>query len=472
MSTSERVTLDELRRIDLFDGLDDTQLAEWTVPATVETFADGTMVLDADTEALGLLLLFEGVVDVLIPVGNGFEPGNANVAPTWIGAIPTLTSGINRVRLTARGDVRLATIPREPLVDLVRAHRPVFERIMRQIQPVLGRVAAMEQNRERLASLGTMAAGLAHELNNPASAAKRAAADLAETLDVLDNSVARFVESGVEREDAAKLLALKQELRDRAAAHTPLAALDAADAEDELSDALEALGVAEPWRWAEPLAAAGADEAWLRRLAEHAGPALEGAVSWVAASLQARGLTAELADSTERMSTLVGAVKSYAFMDRGTLVQTDVHEGIEMTLKILGHKLKHSSIEVKRSYDKTLPQITVHGGEVNQVWTNLLDNAIDSLCHAGGEGTISISTRREGDCVVVDLADDGPGIPADVLPRIFDPFFTTKEVGSGTGLGLDTARRIVVDRHKGSLTVDSRPGATAFHVWLPIGQKR
>jgi signal transduction histidine kinase len=165
------------------------------------------------------------------------------------------------------------------------------------------------------------------------------------------------------------------------------------------------------------------------------------------------------------MSRLVGAVKSYAYMDRGELVEVDIHEGLETTLVVLGHKLKRTSIEVRRDYDRELPKLTVRGPELNQVWTNLLDNAIDAL---GKEGTITISTRRDGDCAVVEIADDGPGIPAHVLERIFDPFFTTKSVGDGSGLGLDTARRIIEERHRGSLGVESEPGATTFRVRLPF----
>ncbi len=200
---------------------------------------------------------------------------------------------------------------------------------------------------------------------------------------------------------------------------------------------------------------------------ELAGPATDAAVRWIAASLLARELAAELAESTERMSKLVGAVKMYAYMDRGGLVEVDVREGLDTTLTILGHKLKHTTIEVVRDIDEDLPRFQAYGAELNQVWTNLLDNAIDAL---GESGTITISAHRDGDCVEVDIADDGPGVPPEAAERIFDPFFTTKEVGKGTGLGLDTARRIVVDRHHGSLTLRTEPGQTVFRVRLPVEQ--
>jgi len=168
------------------------------------------------------------------------------------------------------------------------------------------------------------------------------------------------------------------------------------------------------------------------------------------------------------MSDLVGAVKQYTYMDRGGVVAVDLHEGLETTLKVLGHKLKHTSIEVVRDYDRTLPKLSVRGSELNQVWTNLLDNAIDAL---GERGTITIRTRRDGNCARVEVGDDGPGIAAEIRDRVFDSFFTTKDVGQGTGLGLATARRIVVDRHSGSLTLESRPGHTTFSVSLPLTQR-
>jgi signal transduction histidine kinase len=183
--------------------------------------------------------------------------------------------------------------------------------------------------------------------------------------------------------------------------------------------------------------------------------------------LTAQGLAAELQESTRRMSALVGAVKTYAYMDRGELVEVDLHEGLETTLVVLGHRLKHTTIEVVRHYDRALPKLTVRGSELNQVWTNLLDNAIDAL---GESGTITITTRGDGNCAIVEIADDGPGIAPEIRDHVFDSFFTTKEVGRGTGLGLATVWRIVVDRHDGAVAVDSRPGQTTFRITLPLSQ--
>jgi signal transduction histidine kinase len=461
------VTLAELRGVDLFDSLDDAELAEWVPLARPLHIAPGEIIAEQGEGPRGLQLLLEGRAQALILAQGRSEPVGHHTAPTWMGAIAVLTGGSLGVRMQAETDCRVAVVAAEDFKRMAFAQRSIHERVMRQVAPVMSRVSEVEQNRERLASLGTMAAGLAHELNNPAAAARRAAAQLTEALETIGSALASFVEAGVERDDAERLVRLQQQAIAQAASATALDALDASDAEDELLARMQALGVEEPWRFAEPLAGAGVDEQWLDSLAERAGPATGAALRWVAATLTAGRLSAELCESTERMSALVGAVKSYAYMDRGGLVEVDLHEGIETTLTVLGYKLKHTAIAIVRDYDRELPKLTVRGSELNQVWTNLLDNAIDAL---GEQGTITIATRADGDCAVVEIADDGPGIPEDLAGRIFDPFFTTKDVGQGTGLGLATARRIVADRHNGSLTLDSRPGSTIFRVRIPFTQ--
>jgi signal transduction histidine kinase len=457
--------LDELRDMDLFTELDDAELARWADAAEVEDLPAGVLIAEQGEAAPGLSLLLEGQIETLLMDGDRAEPAGLHTAPTWMGALAIITDGPMGVSMRTETPVRMATVPADVAMDLIFSQPTVRRRVMASVRPVMGRIAGIAQNRERLASLGTMAAGLAHELNNPAAAARRASAAMCEELAVLSSTIGHFVAAGVSREEAEQLVALQREALDAAAGRTALSALDAADAEDALRDALEDRGLPDGWRYAEALAAAGVDGDWLERVAASAGGALEPAVAWVAASLTASKLASEIADSTERMSRLVGAVKTYAYMDQGDVVDVDVREGLETTLVILGHKLKHTHIEVVRDYDETLPSLIARGGELNQVWTNLLDNAIGAL---GQTGTITIRTRRDEDCAVIEIADDGPGIPAEDLDRVFDPFFTTKAVGEGTGLGLDTARSIVESRHRGSLSVTSEPGATVFRVRLPL----
>jgi signal transduction histidine kinase len=413
----------------------------------------------------GVLCLTEGRLQVFSPDGDRLEPVGHQTAPTWIAAISTLSETPIGVRMVAVTEARWALIPGPEFRRLALSHPPVHQRVMRQMGPIMSRITAVQSNRERLAALGTMAAGLAHELNNPAAAAQRSASDLAEALDVIGATLRELTEAGIEREEAARIADLREQALHRCRQGGPLSALDAADAEDEMRDRLEALGVPDAFKVAEPLAAAGVDQDWLDQVHEVAGPGTVAAVRSIAASLSAQRLVSDLRESTERMSSLIAAVKAYAYMDRGGVVQADVHEGLETTLKVLHYKLKHTQIEIKREYDRELPKVTIYGSELNQVWTNLIDNAIDAV---GKEGTITLRTQRDADCILVDVADTGPGIPEDVRPHVYEPFFTTKDVGKGTGLGLDTARRIVEERHNGSLTFDTGEQGTTFHVWLPL----
>jgi len=459
------VTVADLRPVDLSDDLDDTELAEWAAAAAWRDAEAGDIVLEEASEPDELLCLLEGTLQLFRHDGDRLEPAGHQTAPTWIGAVPALTETPVDVRMVAVTSVRAAVIPGPEFRRLALAHPPVHRRIMRQVRPLMSRITAIEQNRERLASLGTMAAGLAHELNNPAAAARRSAAQLGEALEIMGSTLKEYVEAGVEREDAGRIAHLREQALRQVEERDPLSALDAADAEDELRERLEAMGIADAWNLSEPLALAGVDQRWLDQLRGAAGPATPAALRWIAAAITAQNLVSELREATERMSSLVSAVKAYAYMDRGGVVQADIHEGLETTLTVLGHKLKHTQIQIERDYDRTLPPVTIHGSELNQVWTNLIDNAIDAV---GERGTITVRTRLDGECILVDIADTGPGMPPEARPHVFDPFFTTKDVGRGTGLGLDTARRIVEDRHGGSLTFDTSDQGTTFHVWVPL----
>ena len=391
---------------------------------------------------------------------------SANFAPTWIGAIAAITESPLPLNVYADGPCRVAIIPRQQFIDLSLRYPTVHQKVMHVIGPVMRGVNAREANRERLTSLGTMAAGLAHELNNPAAAARRAAS--------------RPRRRG--RDHQPRAARVRGE-RHRAHRRGEAAQAPAGGARDvhgararstrstrptprtRCSTRSRTAGSRTPGASPSRSRPSGLDADWVDRVQAIAGPATGKTLAWVAASLTAHELATELVESTERMSGLVKAIKTYAYMDRGGVVQADVHEGIESTLVMLGHKLKHTQIKVKRDYDKTLPQLMMYGSELNQVWTNLLDNAIGVL---GEDGAIKITTSADNGCIKVDIADDGPGIPEEARTHIFDPFFTTKAPGSGTGMGLDTARRIVEQRHRGSITFDTGEGGTVFHVWLPL----
>jgi signal transduction histidine kinase len=464
------IRADELRAIDLFDGVHDAQLERWAEAATEEWLEPGDPVVVLGQERAPFRLLLEGSLAGFVERDGREERDHTHRAPTFLGAILALTGNAAFLTIRAAERSRVGTIDPQSFRHLLVDSGPAFERVMRTFQPVYTRFEAAAMQREKLAALGQMSAGLAHELNNPAAAARRSAAALGDALEVLGGTIGQFVEAGVSREDAERLVHLQREAMARSGSAVAADALAVADAEDAMGALLERHGVSGAWQLAEPLAAAGLDEKWLQAVARHAGPALHPAVRWVAASLGARSLADDLRDATDQISRLVRAIKAYTYMDQADLQEIDVHDGLEATLTILHHKLKHTQIAVERRYDPALPRICVYGSELNQVWTNLLDNAIDAL---GGTGTITLTTAPwHENGVEVRISDDGPGVPDAAKHRIFEPFYTTKAVGSGTGLGLDTARRIVLERHDGDLQLASRPGATTFTVRLPRAPRK
>ena len=330
-----------------------------------------------------------------------------------------------------------------------------------------GNVYAVSQQYARLASLGTLAAGLAHELNNPAAAAKRAVEGLFGSFEASQSLVFRLLEGGV---ISPKCLAeIGCEARERARAASPLlSALERSDREEEIAAWLEARRMTGAWDMAATLSGAGLDVAWLESLAARApDTVLSDLLPWVAANLTTSDLLSEVAGSTRRISALVTAVKDYSYVDQAPLQEIDIHQGLESTLTMLAHKIREGRITVSRDYTADLPRICAYGSELNQVWTNLIDNAIDAV---NGSGRITLRTASESpERVLVEIEDNGPGIPPDAQARIFEPFFTTKGVGRGTGLGLDISRRIIEERHGGDIRFTSAPGAgVCFQVRLPL----
>ena len=319
------------------------------------------------------------------------------------------------------------------------------------------------RQQEKLAALGKLSAGLAHELNNPAAAGRRAAKQLNSAIASLQQNMLSLRGKHFSVRHRQLLSQLQQQALEQANCPS-LSPLEQSDREDELTDWLESLGVENAWDLSPSLVSAGIKRSQLEALAtEMEAEAFTEALMWLEATLTMNGLVSEVEQSTIRISDLVGAIKNYSYMDRGEIQSVDLHEGLDNTLKILHHKLKYG-VTVNKEYSKDLPQVSVYGGELNQVWTNLIDNAIDAM---DGKGELTIRTSPENNCILVEIIDNGSGIPTELQSRIFEPFFTSKGVGKGSGLGLDISRRIVVQKHKGNLRFESQPGKTNFQVRIP-----
>ena len=456
--------IEVLRKIDLFAELEDDCLRKLESAAHEEDLAEGDMVVRERDEVTRFGILTEGAMEWVRDIAGDEVVMATRSAVTYFGAMSLLTQDPSPAggRIVG-GPGHMIVIPGDDFRRLLRDEPSVLQGALRVIAPVHQGAEAVLREREKLIALGTLSAGLAHELNNPAAAARRSASDLADAFDVLQNTMSEFVASGIERSEAETLIALQREALARAATAGPATGLDDADLEDALADVLDSHGLG-GWRLAPALAEAGLDEDWIRRVEGSARGAFGAAIEWVVASLTARGLVSDLHESTGHISAIVAAVKDYTHMDQAQTQLIDIHDGIESTLTMLHHKLKKGDVRLERDYDRTLPQITAHPSQLNQVWTNLIDNAIDAV---NGEGTIRIRTCRSGDELIVEVIDDGPGVPPDLQSRLFEPFFTTKDVGKGTGLGLDIVRRIVQNHH-GQVRVLSDPPDTRFQVRLPI----
>jgi signal transduction histidine kinase len=452
-----------LRRHPLFEGLSERDLDRLLAGAAVRELTAGVTLIREGDRSDAMYVVLDGEVEV----GQRHDERDLVIATRgagdFIGEMALLDGAPRSATARTIVPTRVLTIDRSALATLLAGSPTAAPTILSAIVVRLRNVEAMLMQREKLAGLGTMAAGLAHELNNPASAIARGAAQLGDALAALEAAALAWGRLGPGDAEVAAL----RDVATRAALAPPPDPLAVADLEEDVEGWLRSRGVDDAAERAWALAADGWTAADLQRWARPMDPAtVPSAVAWQAAAASSRKLLREVRDAARAISEVVSAVRSYAYLDRTPVQRVDVHQGIEGSLVMLRHKLR-DGIRVERAYAPDLPPIEAHGSELNQVWTNLIDNAIDAM---GGHGVLTIRTRASDLGVTVEIHDDGPGIPDHVLPRVFDPFFTTKPVGSGTGLGLHIAHTIVVGHHHGQIRVRSRPGATCFSVTLPLGR--
>ncbi|MFW3465164.1 ATP-binding protein [Streptomyces microflavus] len=462
----------EIGSLFLFEKLSGEQLGRLCAEGRVERFEPGPVYTEGDP-ATCFYVMIEGTVVLSRRVGgDDIEVTRTSQRGVYSGAMQAYLG--DRVPQTYNNSMRVTeptrffVLPAESFADVMREWFPMAAHLLeglffgtRNTQRAIGQ-------RERLLALGSLSAGLTHELNNPAAAAVRATATLRERVGRMRHKLSLIAQGTYSREALASLIEIQERTAERVAEAPVLSPLEAADREDEISDWLEDHGVSEGWRIAPTFVQAGLDTQWLEQVAVTVDEEiLPGAVGWLNYTVETELLMDEINDSTTRISHLVDAAKQYSQLDRAPYRDVDVHELLDSTLLMLSGKIG-PQMRLVKEYDRSLPQVPAYPAELNQVWTNLVDNAVQAIGGAGGEGTLTVRTAREGDRLLVEFRDTGPGVPEEIRGRIFDPFFTTKPVGQGTGLGLDISWRIVVNKHHGSLEVESVPGDTRFRVLLPL----
>ena len=460
---------DELRTLFLFEKLNDDQLVWLCSHGHVERIEPGPLYTEGDPASCFYVLL-EGTAVMSRRVGeDDVEVNRTSDRGVYGGAfnaylgdrVPQVYN--NSMRVTEPS--RFFVLDADDFSQLMHEWFPMSVHLLEGLFFGTRRTQDAVSQRERLLALGSLSAGLTHELNNPAAAAVRATAALRERVAGMRHKLGLIAAGRFAPETMVALIQLQERAVELVAKAPSLSPMEASDREDALADWLDDRAIAGGWDLAPIFVQAGLDTAWLDHVAATVDEAtLDGALRWLGYTVETELLMNEIEDSSTRISTLVGAAKQYSQLDRAPYQVVDVHELLDSTLMMLGGKIP-PGITVVKDYDRTLPAIPVYAGELNQVWTNLIDNAVSAM---GETGTLTVRTMLERDQLVVEFGDTGPGVPPEIKDRIFEPFFTTKPVGQGTGLGLDISWRIVAKKHHGYIQVESVPGDTRFRVWLPL----
>jgi signal transduction histidine kinase len=448
----------------LFPKLNDHQIECARDVGEELALSDGEVIFREGKGAADFFVILEGTIKVIRNGDQGQDTVLAMHGPgDFTGTTDLLTGEAATATGFALGPARVVRVTAEHFRELLMACPEMRSLLLPALTERRTAEYAIEMQQQKLAALGKLAAGLAHELNNPAAAAGRSAQNLTRLLSDVESLCCNLLQCVMSQNEGGVKLKTLCEI---ASAEAPqLDPLTRSDCEQEMGEWLSGHAVPDAWEAAASLVAGGVTRDKLEAVAKRVtAPHLTKVLMWVAKDVEMRLLCRELEQSTSRITDLVGAMKSYSYMDRAPAkAPTDLRQGLDTTLTILKHKLKKKNVDVRRDYGE-IPPVPAFGGELNQVWTNLIDNAIDAVPKGGH---ITIRSAREGDQAMVEIQDDGPGIPPELRSKIFEPFFTTKEVGQGTGLGLDTTFRIVRD-HRGDIRFESEPGQTRFRVYLPL----
>ncbi|WP_322748735.1 MULTISPECIES: ATP-binding protein [unclassified Frankia] len=477
-ATSTACSPDELRTLFLFEKLTEDQLAWLCAQGRAESIGPGQVFTEGEP-ATCFYVLIEGALVMSRRIGaDDVEINRTSQRGVYAGAFQAYLGDrvpqVYSASLRASEPSRFFVLPADALARLMHEWFPMAVHMLEGLFLGMRTTQQAVGQRERLLALGSLSAGLTHELNNPAAAAVRATSALRERVAGMRHKLGLIASGPYDRATLETLIRLQEEAVERVAKAPVLTPLEVGDREDAVTDWLDEHGIAGGWDLAPTFVQAGLDLPWLDQVtASVPGAILEGAVRWLNYTVETELLVNEIEDSTTRISTLVTAAKQYSQLDRAPYQRVDVHELLDSTLVMLAGTIGER-ITVVRDYDRTLPKIPAYAAELNQVWTNLIDNAVAAM---DGAGTLTVRTTSSQDHLAVDhlvidhlvveIADTGAGVAPEIRDRIFEPFFTTKPVGEGTGLGLDISWRIVVTKHHGDLSVESVPGDTRFRVRLP-----
>ncbi len=452
----------------MFADLREEDLARLIDMSETTTIRSGEWLMREGEAGDALYVILDGEVEISKQSGQKAIVLSVRGAGEMLGELSLLEDTPRTASVRALCDLRLLKIGKEAFMRLLHESPTAALAALRTATERLHNTEMLLRHSEKMAALGTLAAGLAHELNNPAAAVWRSASQLQVAVNDWLRAALELNRQPFEAKQAQRLDELRSELIDRATLSLDLDPLTRGDREGDVQAWLEDRHIDQAWELAPALVTMGWTQGGLADLERvFTAEPLAAVIGWLASGCIAYGLLRDISLSAQRISEIVKAVKDYSYLDQAPVQDVDVHDGLENTLVILRHKLKHG-VRVIRDYAPDLPRLEAHGSELNQVWTNIIDNAVYAM---QGEGELTLRTSARDGFIEVEIADTGQGVPPEIQPRIFEPFFTTKPPGSGTGLGLNIAYNIVVQKHHGEIRVESRPGATRFVVTLPLQLK-